>query len=339
MKTMTLAALVLVLSLPLAGAARVVNVRDGDADSLSHAVSQAWSNDTIRVWPGTYEIVPPHWPVVVPMWGAGLIKSADGSEATLLLGDGVTPAFTLTGFTGQFRVEGFTVENIPEFLDVFDLDECCGFLLYRNVFTGCGPLNITYCTGAVRRNVFRDCPGLAIDYFITGAVVETNDIYNNGGGIRGQYFTHIIGNHIHDNAGVAISHGNSGYIVDNIIERNGTGVWLASDGGPWTETITGNVVRENDVGFWFYWPWANILVQYNSIYGNLIYNATGGESRSEWSRAPDMSMNWWGTTDRDSIAATLGYPSITFEPYCESPECAVSPAEGKSWGSIKAMFR
>lgn len=58
----------------------------------------------------------------------------------------------------------------------------------------------------------------------------------------------------------------------------------------------------------------------------------------------DMTNNWWGTTDRDSIAAWIwdrtdpAFPilhtTVDFEPFASGPV----PNEGKSLGSLKALF-
>jgi hypothetical protein len=111
--------------------------------------------------------------------------------------------------------------------------------------------------------------------------------------------------------------------------------------GPYGE-LQHNIVRYNETGV-LYAGYSAIPVHWNDLYDNTLYNLRIGDCIYD---PVDATMNWWGTTDPDAIAAGIWDANddpglgcvVLFDPFCLAAGC-VSPVEPASWGAIKAMYR
>jgi hypothetical protein len=308
------------------------------------------ADDTVLVLPGYYEVeqgIPHPWPVPLTA-DSPVLVSQGGAAVTLIMGDGLLPAFEVPDGTSSARVFisgfkfrlletpfdwGYPVSGDVQFTDNI-VEECeVGVdirwgdgLVARNTMSGPGHYGIqaAYFEGSIEDN--------EISGFTEAGVISTNEN------------TTLLRNHIHDNhiAGITTSAGC--IAIDNLIENNGWyGLSVSFDAH-----LTGNVIRGNGTGVDFWGGPHNGFMNGNDIYDNMDHavHSYGGE-HIPYPPDFDATMNWWGTTDPDAIAASIHdchdsiWAGVCFvvEPWCTTPGCDATPAEPASWGAIKAMYR
>ncbi len=271
--------------------------------------------------------------------------SESGAAATVIQGDGTTSPFTVSAHTGDARIRiiGFTIRDTPT--PVLNQTAVTAEVLFTDnvVEDNATGVNVGQSRGLVARNTIHRNGEYALSIYHFDGVIESNEICGNAAGIRGVCCEEpqIRHNHIHHNAGYGIRTGFTGNITFNLIENNGTEGILCQCTG----AMEHNIIRGNAVGV-FAQSWAMCSLHANDICSNTSFNlqcSTGFTQFTEW----DATMNWWGTTDPDEIAAGIWdceddpdiWCHVLFDPWCATPGCDVTPIEPSSWGTIKAMFR
>jgi hypothetical protein len=356
MRTLGSLSICLVLLAAIPASARVFTVDPlggGDYLTLPQAWGPAGPADTIMMMPGTHLVGlnQPGWPLTLDAGSPTVIGQA-GAEQTILLGDGLLVAFKVPAGTGDAHIsfQGLTFRSLGELFRRMDPWSAPGggYLTFTdNVVEDCRSsyaLDASSCspTSVVARNVIRNNTGGGIFVYHNSGHFQDNEICFNAWGIRGACCENPIiqGNHIHHNLGLGIQTAVYVYtVLDNLIEYNGSeGIELGL-----ASQIEGNVIRYNSVGVETYSTTAEF--HRNDIYGNTVFNVQILGSRGRpWTW--DCTMNWWGTTDPDAIAAgiwdchdgSVG-GCVVFDPWCEFPGCQVSAVAPATWSSIKAMYR
>jgi len=312
------------------------------------------SADTIRMLPGTYVVddASMWWPLRLDS-GSPALVGVGGPEGVTILGSGDERAFYLPEFTNDANIhfEQITFRGLAEIiLRASPLGDGGMLHFTDNIVEECGlgpvypPLNAGSCAGVIARNTFCNNSGPAIATYHSSTVIEDNEIYENGDGIKDWCCTSppIRGNHIHDNLRTGIDTGyfEGGPIEYNLIEHNGWGLVVGS-----SFTVEHNIVRENEHGVWSgAMPGTHADIHHNDIHDNGEYNLGVG---GDYEQMYDCTMNWWGSVDPLVIAEGIhdchDDPEVpicvVFEPFCTSPGCQPSPVEPSSWGGIKALYR
>ena len=349
------AIIALVFLLPMAAGAATYLVDPaggGDFLELPAAFMYAGSQDTVRLAPGTHVVGSGHvgWPITLGPYSPWVVGS-ESRGASVLQGDGTTAAFYLPEdqVGAKMRFRGITFHGIGELFDKESpsTDLHALLLFIDNTVEECGgwvALDASECQNSgslISGCTIRNNSGCGITVYHFFGTVEFNEVCHNGGtGIGGNCCEDplIRFNHVHHNDGHGIRTTWRQKVEDNIIEYNtGAGISIY-DGG----TYLRNVIRGNQVGI-RHWGVLGQIHE-NDIYGNEEYNIEFSEG---YSFNKDLTMNWWGTTDPDEIAAGIwdceDDPSVgicaVFDPWCTSPGCSGTAAEATSWGAIKWMFR
>lgn len=322
-----------------------------DFTDLREAILAGSADDTLLVSPCTY-VVHPGYPPYIPGWPVELTETTPtiigvgGADVTIVEGDGTTSAFVIPASAsyGRAHIHGVTFRNVADFIDREDYDVGCYFDFTDNVVEQCASgLNASSSAGVIARNIIRNNGGIGIYVYHNSGLIEDNEVCYNDRGISGPCCESptIRGNHVHHNTlfGVAITF--DGQVLDNVIEHNGTqGVRLFGYG-----TVEGNIIRNNNVGVYLY-DGCSVSLHWNDIYDNYARNFAGIDLMSDCTL--DATMNWWGTTDPEEIAAGIldrnEDPAIgvlvEFDPWCEEPGCEEpNPVQPTSWGNIKALYR
>ena len=322
----------------------------GNFDNIPEAMFRGTADDTVLVLPGFYEVeagVPYPWPIPLTA-DSPVLVSQGGAAMTLIFGDGLMPAFEVPDGTFGARVfiAGFKFQWLETPLDwgyPADGDVC----FTDNILTGCETgVNVPRGDGLVARNVVEGPGYYGIRVTFFEGIVEDNEVFGFlDAGIMGTNENTILRrNHIHDNEISGITTGSDCIAIDNLIENNGWyGLSVSFDAH-----LTGNVIRGNGTGVDFWGGPHNGFMNGNDIYDNVdgAVHSYNGE-HIPYPPDFDATMNWWGTTDPDEIAAGIWdchdsiWAGVCFvvEPWCTSPGCDATAAEPSSWGAIKAMYR
>jgi hypothetical protein len=360
MRTALALAAVLVVLSPLSVPARILTVDcNGGADytDLREGMMYASMGDTLMVAPCVYPILPASppssgWPLELPFPAVLTMIGTDGAAATVLEGDGSTSVFRITGGSegSVFRIQGFTFRNLSMPLER-EFGVTISLYFTDNVVEDCGAgldaSSIGPRGGAsvIARNIIRNNGGpWGLSVYHNSGLIEGNEICYNRDGIDGGCCEEptIRGNHIHHNSAIGISPAFVLRADYNIIEDNGElGLYLPAG----QVVMRHNIIRRNPIGALGY----NLLVystfSCNEIYDNTLYNIRSDcDSGPPWTF--DATMNWWGTTDPDEIAASIydchDDPAIRccveFDPWCMEPGCDTTPVRASSWSAIKALF-
>lgn len=310
----------------------------GDYTTIPEGVANATIDDTVLVAAGAYTASGVGWPIVLHS-GSPTIMSEDGAASTILRGG--TPFETLQNDTDcRVRIVGFTITDTPTPILRSEMDGAW-FHFTDNVIDGNDSgLNAMNGAGIIARNVVSDNGERGIYTYHFWGTIEDNEVCGHERGIAGACCESptVRGNHIHHNTVTGSVPGMYAVQIDNLIEYNGFGMFV----GPGGE-VQHNVIRYNETGVRFagYDP---IPFHWNDLYGNTLYNF---EIWDCLEGPVDATMNWWGTTDPDEIAAGIWDAEddpnvgcyVVFDPWCIVPGCDPTAAEPASWGAIKAMYR
>ncbi|MCK4513214.1 right-handed parallel beta-helix repeat-containing protein [bacterium] len=351
MRALPCAVLAALLLLSVSSTARTITVDcngGGDYTDLQYGVAAAGPDDIVLVFPCTYT-VGPGWPIYLDS-ESPRIMSIGGPEVTIIEGDGTRSAFRHSGGheLARIHIRGFTFRNVSKVLQKGMDDE--GVMVFRdNVIENCGhglDARWMWWGSYIGGNLITGNSGNGIDMYHCWAVIEDNEIcFNTGTGMAGVCCEEpqIRRNHIHHNTGCGISTGFYADITHNIIEHNGgTGIGTNSVSG--NNVVEHNIIRHNAGGIALY-MYASLTFRYNDVYGNSGHNVV-----CEWYTSGaefDATMNWWGTTDPEEIAAGIHdchddpqiETCVIFDPWCSCPGCEPTSANVRSWGAIKSLFR
>jgi hypothetical protein len=340
-------ALAIVLSSSLVCARTITVNCNGGAEftDLRAAILTGTFDDVILVFPCTYT-VGSGWPVALHSDSPMIVGMADATDITIIEGNGSRSAFIVhEGVDARMRMEHLTFRNLAS---VIHREYGSGGTLYfrHNVIEGCGTgLDATSVTGgsSVVDNVITGNGGIGLRTYHNSGLIRDNEICYNTAGIIGSCCETptIRGNHVHHNSGTGVKIVFGGTVDSNTIEDNG-GVGLDL----WFGTVESNVIRRNHVGVALCYC-GSASFYCNDILDNVLHDFEVLPDTG--SCTVDATMNWWGTTDPDEIAAGIwdcnDDPSLTacveFEPWALGPGCeptAVDPTVS-SWGTIKAMYR
>ena len=325
----------------------------GDFETLPSAMWYVNWPDTVELVPGTYAVTSG-----VPGWPIGLddtspcVVGRDGADHTTLLGDGVTVAFLVPYevFNARMDFEGITFRDLGELFGrggPYGGEGGGSMRLVDSVVENCGSnraVDAQWClseSGLISGCRIVGNPGRGIfTYHYFGAIEECEIAHNGGTGIGGLCCEEplIRQNHIHHNAYYGVSAIWMYTVEYNLIESNGTGGLSIYDGGSHSH----NVIRWNPIGI-EHWGVLGSIHE-NDIYDNEQYNVRYTET---YASDRDLTMNWWGTTDPDEIAAGIwdcnDDPNVglcvVFDPWCWSPGCTGTTVQPTTWGGIKALYR
>jgi hypothetical protein len=278
-----------------------------------------------------------------------------GAESTILQGDGSLPAFTIAEDEplAPLSVRGFSFITIECVVERQGLIPFTGGVVsfqdnvVQNASTLLAALDCGIgSAGEIARNEFQGPGGgvgiLAYEQF-TG-VIENNEVSYYGTGIEGSNGgSEILRNHVHDCPGAGVR-GDAELVAGwNTLEDNGTGILTSG-----SVSLEGNIIRGNDVGV----EWDFPLEEENpsGFSGNDIYDNGTNVSAPLIVGDLDVSGNWWGSVDPDSIAAGLWdcnddaniHCCLIALPWCTVPTPDCHPAGisvDVSWGTIKTLYR
>ncbi len=338
--------LAVLVSLPASARTITVNCNGGaEFTDLRAAILTGTVDDMILVFPCTYT-VGPGWPIALHSDSPMIVGMADATDITIIEGDGSRSAFIVhEGVSARMRMERLTFRNLAS---VIHREYGSGGTLYfrHNVLEDCGTgLDATSVTGgsSVVGNLITGNGGPGLRTYHNSGLIRDNEICYNTAGIIGACCETptIRNNHVHHNSGTGVKIMFGGTVESNTIEDNeGSGLDL------WFGTVEWNVIRRNHVGV-VLWYCGSSDLYCNDILDNVLHNFE--VLPDVGSCVVDVTMNWWGTTDPEQIAAGIwdcnDDPSlggcVEFEPWALGPGCAptaVDPA-ADSWGTIKAMYR
>jgi hypothetical protein len=173
----------------------------------------------------------------------------------------------------------------------------------------------------------------------SGSPQGTPEIFDNTiseGGIGCTGYGSIHNNYVHDcNVGIGLYSTRvfGGYLAcyatveNNIVVDNDRGIRieLSSLNGPGTQTPTVqyNTIARNSIGISLYESnyGTTPTIRYNNLENNFDYNFYLSASNS-----PDVSYNWWGTTDESAISQSIydskndfNLGTVSFQPILTSP--------------------
>jgi hypothetical protein len=337
----TTASALLVAAPLIAGIIRV----PGDYATIPEGVYHATADDTVLVGVGVYQVAPADsfgWPVELGP-DSPTILSEDAVGKTVLEGDYVTPAFHVAAdvFDARIRIIGFTIRNtgVPILKDY----QSGGTFLFEsnNVHGNRAGLDASWSDGVISGCIIRQNEGAGIDIRGYEGVIEYTEICFNKWGIVGSFEEQptIRQNWIHRNWSDGIWMGSRVCLEHNVIDHNfGAGIRLTATDGD----IRWNTFRENRIGICVTVPNA-VPANLNQIHSNDIYDI---QIAAPGPFDYDATMNWWGTTDPDEIAAgildcgddpVLG--CVVFDPWCSDPGCEPTAVPTATWSTVKAMFR
>ncbi len=321
----------------------------GDFDSIPEAMFHGTADDTVLVLPGFYEVetgTPYPWPVLLGPDSPALV-SQGGAALTLIFGSEFLPAFEVRDDTFGARafITGFQFRFLETPLD-WGYPTSGTVRFTDNIVDGCETgLDVRLGEGLVARNLIEGPGTYGIKAGHFDGVIEDNEIYGFLDGIIGTDGNTVIRrNHIHDNGISGVAGFDDCIAIDNLVENNGwAGFSISFDAH-----LTGNVIRGNGTGVDFWGGPHNGFLNGNDIYDNVEF-AVHSYCEEHIPDPPDFdaTMNWWGTTDPDEIAASIHdchdsiWAAVCFvvEPWCTSPGCDLTPVEATSWGAIKAIYR
>ena len=334
MKGTALIACAILVSAPAIGICQ--DIYDGDIASLRQAL--AGHGGYARVWPGVYDLSGFTTPIEVD--GMVWIEAPAGPDSTIIIGNEFLQLLSIGDDHSNdlylIWISGLTFQDFGSFWGEPAVPHGGLSTQFSNcVFDMRDPLDTDDCVGFIEDCEFRNADGWAVYWSMScGIEFRGNEFHHNGGGIRGWYPAWYIDNHFHHN-GIAIQ-GDGGIRAEgNLIESNEIGLRMGITAIE--SYVRSNTIVGNDIGiqFWDYHS-QTLPVYFNTIHSNTEYNVA---CESWGSGTADVTMNWWGTTDAEAIAATIEPGCANFEPFCETQDCGVSPVEGTSWGRIKAIYR
>ena len=127
-------AFILLAALPVAAHAGIIVVDpagSGDYDNTPEASWYAGPADTVLVMPGTYAVGGFGWPIYLDS-GSPTFMSAEGAEATILLGNGTCSPFTTLAevYDARMFIIGFTIASTPQPIE--RMYESGGFLYFTD---------------------------------------------------------------------------------------------------------------------------------------------------------------------------------------------------------------
>ena len=352
MRTYVLLCLFITALLSGSGAAGTIvvdPVGGGNFDNIPEAMFHGTADDTVLVLPGFYEVetgIPHPWPIPLTADSPVLVSQA-GAELTLIFGDGLLTAFEVPDGTFGARVfiAGFQFRLLEKPLDWgYPVSGTVSFT--DNTVEGCETgLDVRLGEGLVARNRIEGPGVCGIQAGHFEGVIEDNEVYGFLDGIMGTGNATVMQrNHVHDNEISGVVGFDDCVAIDNTVENNGWYGFSVS----FDAHLTGNVIRGNGTGVDFWGGSHNGFMNGNDICDNVDF-AVHSYSGEHIPDPPDFdaTMNWWGTTDPDEIAAGIWdchdsvWAGVCFvvEPWCTTPGCDATPAETSSWGAIKAMYR
>jgi len=324
-------------------------VGGGNFDNIPEAMFHGSADDTVLVLPGFYEVeagIAYEWPVALHSDSPTLVSQA-GAELTLIFGGGMQPAFEVPDSTFNARVfiTGFKFQWLEAPLD-WGYPTSGTVHFTDNIVEGCyAGMDVRMGEGLVARNVIEGPGVCGIQAGHFDGVIEDNEIHGFKDGIIGTDGNTVMQrNHIHDNGISGVAGFDNCIAIDNLVENNGwSGFSISFDAH-----LTGNVIRGNGTGINFWGGPHNGLMNGNDIYDNVEF-AVHSYCEGHIPDPPDFeaTMNWWGTTDPDAIAASISdchdsrWAAVCFvvEPWCTAPGCDPTPTEPSSWGAIKVLYR
>ncbi len=347
-------ALLLLAAQPAAVRAGIIVVDPaggGNFDNIPEAMFRGSADDTVLVLPGFYEVetcVPYPWPVPLHSDSPALI-SQGGATLTLIFGTAFLPAFEVPDGTFNARafITGFQFRLLETPLD-WGYPTTGTVHFTDNIVEGCETgVDVRMGKGLVARNLIEGPGTHGIEAGHFEGVIEDNEVHGFKDGITGADGNTVIQrNHIHDNGISGVAGFDNCIAIDNVVENNGwSGFSISFDAH-----LTGNVIRGNGTGINFWGGPHNGFLNGNDIYDNVEL-AVHSYCEEHIPDPPDFdaTMNWWGTTDPDAIAASTDdchdsmWAAVCFvvEPWCITPGCdATGATEGpSSWGAIKALYR
>jgi hypothetical protein len=337
-RALTLSVVLLAL-LPAPTVADIIYVHPGgagDHTTIPEGLANATIDDTVLVAAGTYTASGTGWPIALHSESPTIV-SEDGAAATVLRSG--TPFRTTAGdHACRVRIVGFTITETPSPLARGD-DSWGQFLFTDNVVDGnSNGLDASVSNGLIARNLIRDNGELGIYTYHFWGIIEDNEICGHVDGILGECCEEptVRRNYIHHNTGTGSAPGFVAHQTENLVEHNGTGLYVGPDG-----EAQYNIIRYNEYGVRFN-AVPTVPFHWNDIHDNTLYNLKVEACYGEL----DATMNWWGTTDPEEIAAGIwdchDDPNIDccvlFDPFCHAPGCG-NPVKPSSWGAIKAMYR
>ena len=321
----------------------------GDFDNIPEAMFRGSADDTVLVLPGFYEVetgIPYPWPVLLDADGPVLV-SQGGAALTLIFGDGSMPAFEVPDDTFNARafMTGFKFQWLETPLD-WGYQASGTVHFTDNIVEGCETgVDVRMGEGLVARNLVEGPGTYGIKAGHFEGIIEDNEVHGFKDGITGTDGSPVIQrNHVHDNGISGVAGFDNCIAIDNLVENNGwSGFSISFDAH-----LTGTVIRGNGTGVEFWGGPHNGFLNGNDIYDNVEFAVRSYcEEHIPYPPGFDATVNWWGTTDPDEIAASISdchdsmWAAVCFvvEPWCTSPGCDATPAEPSSWGAIKAMYR
>ncbi len=321
----------------------------GNFDNIPEAMFHGTADDTVLVLPGFYEVetgIPYPWPILLDADSPALMSQA-GAELTLIFAGGMMPAFEVPDDTFGARafIAGFKFQWLQTPLH-WGYPTSGTVHFTDNIVKGCQTgVDVRMGKGLVARNLIEG-PGIyGIEAGHFEGVIEDNEVHGFKNGVTGTDGNTVIQrNHIHDNGLSGVAGFDNCIAIDNVVEHNGgSGFSISFDAH-----LTGNVIRGNSTGVYFWGGPHNGFMNRNDIYDNVEF-AVHSYCEEHIPDPPDFdaTMNWWGTTDPDEIAAGIWdcrdsmWAAVCFvvEPWCTAPGCEPVPVEAASWGAIKALYR
>jgi hypothetical protein len=310
----------------------------GDYSTLPEGVANATIDDTVLVAAGLYSVSCSGWPIVLHS-ASPTIMSEDGAEATVIRWG--APFETMSGdYECRVRIVGFTIRETATPL-CRSGEDYARFLFTDNVIIdNYQGLDASQGNGLIARNLISNNGERGIYTYHYWGVIEDNEVCGHVRGIVGACCESptVRRNHIHHNTVTGSAPGIDAHQIENLVEHNGTGLYVGYGG-----EAQSNIVRYNEIGVRFNGT-GTIPFHGNDLYENTLYNLKLDDC---WGGPLDATMNWWGTTDPEEIAASIWDAEddpdigcyVAFGPWCPAPGCDPVAVDPASWGAIKAMYR
>jgi len=353
----------------------------GDFSDIQPAVDAAAVGDTIRIGPGRYDTfhpcVAPGWTedAIVSVTKDKLTFIGSGKDITIIGpveyhgGDIINPKGFCSIDSYEGAIKGMTIENVEDGVYWFEgrIDiEGCSIRGFDQGFIG---LSLLYANGSVldcefdysdagtacylpgvpdgfliQNSAFRGWGwGVRVGTMATGIVISDCSFEGSYvgvqisqysvGGLEGCRFDQV------SYIGVSVSDDSNVTLDRIVIDGADIGVRVSSGSNVSGENVSVEATRS-----------AGVLVLLQGLarfYNSHLLPAEGlAVSCIEYPgdyQVLDMTGNYWGTTDRDSIAAMINdsnddpevHCTVEFEPFADGPV----PTKKESLGGFRSMFR
>ena len=304
---------------------------DGSASNpwatIQYAIDQVSSGDTITIATGTYN-------ESINIDKSLTVVSASGAPSTIIDAQGADFGILISGIGTVATIDGFTVRNY----------EVAGIVAGAFSLSEDDPTEVHILNNIVEEPLPEDShnnciqvgdgtTGTITGNEVRGAYLISEDWSGSGIIVAGSSDVLVTNNYVHNCEGGIQIVGYSEYrdapAMNNIVENNkveGCETGISIQMYSFNTVVRYNNVSNNDEGISvmasdYSWPEhstpSGTGIHYNNIVDNIVgvvSSIWGDDTGTVPAETVNATLNWWGTTDPDLVAASTN-GSIVFDPW------------------------